>query len=149
MQRREYMWHFRFLTILYLKTFLRDFWQVSAKGHSWVIGCISDFWQSCISKMAGCRAKQSDIWTSGVSIQCTQDTNVKLNASSNSAAIWCTSNFQQPCILKMAGLRGKHTSKSVCYPVCGHCLPSWQAEDQIKGPREIWYFEFWVLFWEV
>ncbi len=32
----------------------------------------SDFRQACISKMAGRRAKQSEIWASGASIQCIQ-----------------------------------------------------------------------------
>ena len=36
-----------------------------AWGHSGVIRCISDFWQGCISKMAGRRAKRSEIWVSG------------------------------------------------------------------------------------
>ncbi len=101
--------------------------------------------------MAGRRAKQSDIWTSGVSIQCTQDTNVKLNASSNSAAIWCTSNFQQPCILKMAGLRGKHTSKYVCYPV--YVVIVCNLDKQRIKLKPLEKFDIsnlnWVLFWEV
>ena len=34
----------------------------------------SDLRQACISKMAGRRVKLSEIWASGVSIQCTQGT---------------------------------------------------------------------------
>ncbi len=35
---------------------------------------------------------------------------------------------------KKAGLRAKHAPKSLCYPVlCGHCLPSCQAERQAPG----------------
>ena len=41
---------------------------------------ISNFRQSCTLKMAGCRAKRSDIWASGMSIQCFTVL-VKLNAS--------------------------------------------------------------------
>ncbi len=44
---------------------LRSFW-----GHS----VHSDFRKICISKMAGRRAKQREIWASWVSIQCTEGT---------------------------------------------------------------------------
>ena len=44
---------------------LRSFW-----GHS----VHSNFRQACVSKMAGRRAKWSEIWASVVSIQCTQGT---------------------------------------------------------------------------
>ncbi len=48
--------------------------------------------------------------------------------------IRCISDFQQPCVAKTAGLRAKHTPISLCYPVlCGHCLPSSQAERQAPG----------------
>ncbi len=36
--------------------------------HSGVIRCISDFRQPCISKVVVCRAKQSEIWASAVSV---------------------------------------------------------------------------------
>ena len=36
----------------------------------------SDFWEACISKMAGRRAKRIEIWASGVGIQCTQGTDL-------------------------------------------------------------------------
>ncbi len=41
-----------------------------------VIRCISNFWQpcTCISKSAGRRVEGSEIWASGLSIQCMQDT---------------------------------------------------------------------------
>ena len=45
------------------------FWQFSAWVHSGVIQCISNSHQPCISKTAGRRAKQSEIWASGVNIQ--------------------------------------------------------------------------------
>ena len=49
-------------------------------------------------------------------------------------AIRCISDFQKPCVSKTAGLRVKDTSRSLCYPVlCGHCLPSCQAERQAPG----------------
>ncbi len=35
---------------------------------------MSNFQQSCALKMAGRRAKLSEIWASGMSIQCIQDT---------------------------------------------------------------------------
>ncbi len=38
----------------------------------WVIGSFR-FRKTCVSKTAGRRAKQGEIWASGVSIQCTQD----------------------------------------------------------------------------
>ena len=48
--------------------------------------------------------------------------------------IRCSSDFQKPCASKTAGLRVKDTSRSLCYPVlCGHCLPSCQAERQAPG----------------
>ncbi len=48
--------------------------------------------------------------------------------------IRCISDFLQLCVSKTAGLRAKHTHKSLCYPaVCGHCLPSCQAERQAPG----------------
>ena len=40
----------------------------------WVIWCISDFRQPCISKMAGRMAKWSEIWALGICIQCRHDT---------------------------------------------------------------------------
>ena len=43
----------------------RSFW-----GHS----VHSDFWQVCIWKIAGRRAKRIEIWASGLTIQCTFDT---------------------------------------------------------------------------
>ncbi len=44
------------------------------------------------------------------------------------------SDFQKPCVSKTASLRVKDTSRSLCYPVlCGHCLPSCQAECQAPG----------------
>ncbi len=43
-------------------------------------------------------------------------------------------DFQKPCASKTAGLRVKDTSRSLCYPLlCGHCLPSCQAEHQAPG----------------
>ncbi len=46
----------------------------------------------------------------------------------------CISVFQKPCVSKTAGLSVKDTSRSLCYPVlCGHCLPSCQAERQAPG----------------
>ncbi len=48
--------------------------------------------------------------------------------------IGCIFDFQKPCALKRAGLRVKDTSRTLCYPVlCGHCLPSCQAERQAPG----------------
>ncbi len=48
--------------------------------------------------------------------------------------IRCISDFQKPCASKTAGLRVKDTSRSLCYLVlCGHCLPSCQAERQAPG----------------
>ena len=59
---------------------------------------------------------------------------VKLNASGNSGVIWCISDFQKPRVSKSAGLRVRDTSRSLCYPVlCGHSLPSCQAERQTPG----------------
>ena len=61
---------------------------------------------------------------------------MKLNASGNSGVIRCISDLQKPCVSKRAGLRlrVKDTSRSLCYPVlCGHCLPSCQAERQAPG----------------
>ena len=44
------------------------------------------------------------------------------------------SDFQKLCATKTAGLRVKDTSRPLCYPVlCGHCLPSCQAEHQASG----------------
>ncbi len=44
------------------------------------------------------------------------------------------SDFHKPCASKTAGRRVKDTSTSLCYPVlCGHCLPSCQAERQDPG----------------
>ncbi len=45
-------------------------WLRSFSGHS----VHSDYWQACISKMAGRIAKRIEIWASGLSIQCTQGT---------------------------------------------------------------------------
>ena len=47
---------------------------LTLKSHSGVIGCISDFRQSCILKKAARRVKGREIWASGMSIQCIQDT---------------------------------------------------------------------------
>ena len=48
--------------------------------------------------------------------------------------IRCISDFQKPCVSKTAGLGVKDTSRSPCYPdLCGHCLPSCQAERQAPG----------------
>ncbi len=45
---------------------------VKCYGHPWVIWCVSNFRRAYISKMAGPRAKRSEIWGSGpMSIQCT------------------------------------------------------------------------------
>ncbi len=55
--------------------------------------------------------------------------------------IRCISHFQKPCASKTAGLRVKDTSRSLCYPVlCGHCLPSRQAECQAPGLLIFWSF---------
>ncbi len=43
-------------------------------------------------------------------------------------------DFQKPCASKTARLRVQYKSRSLCYPVlCGHCLPSCQAEHQAPG----------------
>ena len=43
-------------------------------------------------------------------------------------------DFQKPCASKRAGPRVKDTSRCLCYSVlCGHCLPSCQAEHQAPG----------------
>ncbi len=48
--------------------------------------------------------------------------------------IRCISDFRKPCDSKTAGRRVKDTSRSLCYlVVCGHCLPSCQAEHQAHG----------------
>ena len=48
--------------------------------------------------------------------------------------IRCISDFQKPCVSKTVGFRVKDTSRSLCYLVlCGHCLPSCQAERQAPG----------------
>ncbi len=48
--------------------------------------------------------------------------------------IRCISHFQKPCAPKTAGLKVKDTSRSLCYPIlCGHCLPSCQAQRQTPG----------------
>ena len=48
--------------------------------------------------------------------------------------IQCISDFQKACASKIAVLRVKDTSRSLCYSVlCGHCLPSCQAEHQAPG----------------
>ncbi len=48
--------------------------------------------------------------------------------------IRCISDFQKPWVSKTAALRVKDTFRSLCYPVlCGHCLPSCQAERQTPG----------------
>ncbi len=53
--------------------------------------------------------------------------------------IRCISDFQKHCVSKTSGLRVKDTSRSLCYPVlCGHCLPSCQAERQ--APRLLVFF---------
>ncbi len=70
-----------------------------------MIGCISDFRQSCTLEMAGRRAKRSEIWASGMSIQCVQDTcDVECLIP---GVIRCISDFRQPCDSKTAGPRVK------------------------------------------
>ena len=63
--------------------------------------------------------------------------------------IQCISDFQKPCAPRKAGLTVKDTSRSLCYdcyPVlCGHCLPSCQAEDQapvLLVPDSSHYLQF-------
>ena len=57
--------------------------------------------------------------------------------------IRCISDFKKPCASKTAGLRVKDTSRSLCCPVlCGHCLPSCQAERQAPGLLVL--FQPWV-----
>ncbi len=59
---------------------------------------------------------------------------MKLNDSGNSWGHSVYLDFQQPCVPKKAILRAKHAPKSLCYQVlCGHCLPSCQAERQAPG----------------
>ncbi len=42
--------------------------------------------------------------------------------------------FKKPCTTQKAGLRVNNTSRSLCYKLlCGHCLPSCQAERQAPG----------------
>ncbi len=55
-----------------------------------------------------------------------------LNASGNSGGH--SVYFQFSKAWETAGLRVKDISRSLCYPVlCGHCLPSCQAEREAPG----------------
>ncbi len=59
-------WVFSVYWVLLTVTWLRSFWVIRR--------CISDFGQSFIWKTACRRAKRSEIWASGVTIQCIQGT---------------------------------------------------------------------------
>ncbi len=83
--------------------------------------------------MAGHRAKRIEIWASWMSIQSIQDTCKVKFLPVMLGVIRCT-DFQKPCASKTAGLIITDTSRSLCYQVlCGHCLPSCQAERQAPG----------------
>ncbi len=59
---------------------------------------------------------------------------MKLNASGNSGGHSVYFRFQKPCASKTEGLIVQDASRSLCYPLlCGHCLPSCQAERQAPG----------------
>ncbi len=140
--------HFQFLTTLYLETGrsqnetecnLSSGWVFSVYSVLSTVKCLRSFWdhwcisdgqQYCISKMAGRRAKRSEICPKGWVFSAYRIL-VNLNVSGNSGVIRCISESQLRCFWKMAGFRAKHTPKSLCYPVlCGHSLRSSHAEQQ-------------------
>ncbi len=53
-----------------------------------------------------CRARRSEIWASGVRIQCIHG---NLSGQDDSGAIRCISDFQPPCISKMPRRRAKRS----------------------------------------
>ncbi len=103
-------------------------WQLNAWGNSGVIRCISNFRQSPVSKTAWYRAKWSQIWVSGVDIKCIQVTFeswvIKIILG-QFGALLIFNNF----VSRKIQVLERNIHLNLCFLVlCGHCLPSCQAE---------------------
>ena len=106
------------LTVKYLKVILGSF------------GCISEFWQHCISKRLVIEWNKENLGLGRVGVYRVLLTGVKV--------ILCISNFQQTCISKIAGRRVKRSE----FWALGLSIQCVQGLSTVKCLRP-----FWVIGW--